>query len=312
MLIKKLQNILFLSVMCFLGIAIPIQEYYNWIDSAILLYSGIIISGILILIYWIYWFRISEERSPIFVINGLLVFAIVLTVSFQLVLRIVFLRDTILHEDILKSDWWAYRIAPEFFIFLCLLIWIISRMYGKLPIVKEDADTCIQGVMDENKLNVLSIDDDPKITETLKMQLISLKKYNVFTANTIEEGLKCFRERRYFLVFLDLRFFNEFEESRNLAKIMREEDKYVWISVLTGYAYNALNQELLEYIDDIVIKPLLFNDLKAYLLLWNLRYKRRIYYMKDIDRKFDCYGEKIRDMHFILSQKKNNKSSDPC
>lgn len=304
MLINKLQKLLFFGILFILGIGIAIQEHFDWIDSALLLYGGIIITDILILGYWIYWYRISKERSAIFIINGLIVASVVLTMCFQFVIRLYYVFDRPAYEQLLRTDTWAYRVAPEFIIFIWLLTWIASRMYGQLPAIEIDEnDKCFHGVMDENKLNVLLIDDNPQITDLLRSQLITLEKYNVMTANDTKKGLECFRDRKYFLIFLDLNFQGNFTESRELAKIMREEDKYVWITVLTGYAENALNQELLSFVDDIIIKPLTFIDLKAYLLLWNLKYKRRMFYMKKFDQRLDCYGERLKDLSFIIDKR---------
>jgi len=304
MLINKLQKLLFLIILFISMIVFSFIEYNNWIDSALILYGCIIIIGISILGYWTYWYRISKERSPIFIINGLLVFSLVITMCFQFVIRLYYIFNISYYQELLKTDYWAYRVAPELIVLLWLLTWIISRMHGQLPVIDIDKD--FHSVMDENKLNILVIDDDPDITDLLRRQLIPLEKYNVMVANDIETGLEYFRSKKYFLIFLDLSFQGNFSKSRELAKIIREEDKYVWITVLTGYINDALNQDLLEFVDDIIIKPLTFIDLKAYLLLWNLKYKRRIFYMKKFDQRLDFYGEKLNDLSFIVSKRNDN------
>jgi CheY-like chemotaxis protein len=310
MLINRMQKLIFNFLIFTIFTFLVIQEIYDLIDSALLLYGLIAVMGYIILGYWIYWYRISEERSTIFIINGLLILSISLVMTIQFFGRYTFVYHKHMYELIIKSDWWSYRVTPEFLVFIWLLSWIISRMYGKQK-TEENDKSCFNGITDENKLNVLSIDDDPSITNLIRSQLGVLDRYNIFTANTIEMGLECFRERRYFLIFLDLKFFDDFTKSRELAKIMREEDKYVWITVLTGYVENALNQELLEFVDDIIIKPLSFQDLRAYLILWNLKYRRRMYYLKNLDKRLDCYGEKLKDLYFIA---KNGAKEDgePC
>lgn len=305
MLINKLQKLLFFITLSILGIGVFFIEYYNIVDSALFLYGCIFVVGLFILAYWIYWYRISKERSSIFIINGLIVSSVVLTMCFQFVIRLYYVFDRPYYQELLKSDYWAFRVAPELVVFLWLLTWIISRMHGQLSVIELDEnDECFNGVMDENKLNVLLIDDNLQITDLLRAQLIILEKYNVFVANDTKQGLECFRDRKYFLIFLDLNFKGSFTESRELAKVIREEDKYVWITVLTGHVENALNQELLTFVDDIIIKPLTFIDLKAYLLLWNLKYKRRMFYLKKYDNRLDCYGEKLKDLSFIVDKKR--------
>jgi CheY-like chemotaxis protein len=306
MLISKLQKILFTAIMVPLVILIAIIELNNYIDAALLLYGLIVLTVLLILGHWVYWWKRSKERSIIFIVNGLLLASIVLSVSAQFFVRYLFVYDNTRLFDLLKSDWWAYRIAPEAIVLIWLLSWILSRMYGK----GEDTECYIDvdgTPIDTKKLNVLVIDDNVSTTNSLRSQLIDLKKYNVFVANTTEKGLECFKERKYFLVLLDLKFGNDFTGSENLAIEMRKLDKYVWITVLTGFIGNAYNQKLLECVDDIVAKPLSLTDLKAYLLLWNLKFRRRMYYIKDFERKFDCYGDKLKDICFIL---KNGKKGD--
>jgi CheY-like chemotaxis protein len=301
MLIQKLQKWTFWSTLLALLIPLCIQEYFDFFDSGIVLYFILIVIGLLILGHWIYWYAVSRERSVIFIFNGLLLLCIVSIMIFQLFTRFLFLYNFEEYSKVINSDIWSYRVFPEVIIFIWLFSWIFSRMHGNLPTIIDDKEI----IENEDKQNILIIDDDSNITDVLKNQLDLLGVYNIYIANTLNDGLTLFNERKYFLIILDLVFDRNSKESMNLAKDIRKKDKYVWITILTGYFVASLNQELFENIDDIVVKPLVYADLKNYLILWNLKYKRRMYYLKTVESKLFCFGEKIKDIYFMLERKED-------
>ena len=89
---------------------------------------------------------------------------------------------------------------------------------------------------------------------------------------------------------------------------MRDLDRYVFIVIYTGYFDHAFNNSLISYIDDIFQKPYTSEELRTKLFIWNLKYRRRIYYIKDLSLKVDCVKNAITKM--LEDQQDKGKSEE--
>lgn len=107
--------------------------------------------------------------------------------------------------------------------------------------------------MKEEKTRILIVDDDPSITEVLKV-ILEARGYEVDTASTGKEAIEKSMDKIYNLAILDIKLPDM--EGTKLLKAMRETSPKMIKIMLTGYpqlqnAIDALNDGA----DAYFIKP---------------------------------------------------------
>lgn len=111
------------------------------------------------------------------------------------------------------------------------------------------------------KYNILLVEDEKKIADTLQAGLNELN-FNVVTAYNGLEGKKHLSEEKYDLIILDINlpFVNGFE----LCKMIREKDQHVPVIMLTALNFTENKVEGFEMgADDYIAKPFEFIELVA-------------------------------------------------
>jgi hypothetical protein len=254
-----------------------------------------------LLVLWTYWYAKSEQSSIIFVVNGLLIFSIWFRTGVDIIVRYVFLvGDFELQKAILVSDMWAYRIFLQIVILLWLLTWIVSRIYkGEEYFKKPPSVEKTRSILE--RLNILVL-GNLELSNTLRDNEIYLNAYNIDYASSTEEGLKFCKGKKYFLILLGEKCNNtKCDNLINFVKSIRKEDNFVFLTIYTDEFFHLYNSNLMEYIDDIVIAPLDFERFRNRLVFWNLRYKRRLYFLNDLGYKIDHLKNIVSQ---ILEEKK--------
>lgn len=304
---KNITNMTNFHKLLFWSSAVPITfflilfEYMNIFDSAFILYSLSFFLSTAILVFWIYWYIKSTRRSVIFIINGLLIFSMWYRTGFDLYSRFYFIiGDFETYKKVITSDLWSYRVGIQLAVLLWLLTWIASRIFRGEEYFrgyKDEPDDHYFDTSQEVKLNVLVVDDEEAVVTVIRDQIKFLESYEIYTATTLENGMSLFKERRYFLILLDLRFKGKsINDVIDFCKQIRELDRFVFLVIVTGYIEQAYNFKLLNYIDDVISKPFNLEFLKGKLLSWAMRYRRRIFYIKDLSLKVDCVKNTIVKM----------------
>ena len=85
-----------------------------------------------------------------------------------------------------------------------------------------------------NSVNVLVIDDEPSVLESLKM-ILEIKKYNVSTAQNLEEAVAAAQKGHFDIVFIDLRFDGR-DIGLDILKKLKEIDPKIPCVIVTAYA----------------------------------------------------------------------------
>jgi len=269
-------------------------EIINIFDIGFILYLLSFFFCSVILIFWTYWYAKAENRSTIFIIVGLLIFSMWIRTGIDIYARSLYLsKELELYSYFLISNIWIYRTFFQSIVLLWLLTWIISRVFRGEEYFKDyRSDIENDDYFDYNKdikPSILAIDDEEEVLNLLEKQIDSFESFEFYKANSLEEGFELFKQRRYYLIILDLKFKNKnISNVIEFCKKVRDEDRFVFIVILTGFFDQAFNYELISYIDDIFSKPYSYTDLKNKLLIWNLKYRRRIFYIKDLSIKVDC------------------------
>ena len=107
--------------------------------------------------------------------------------------------------------------------------------------------------MPNEKARILIVDDDPSITEVLKI-ILETRGYKVDTASTGKEAMEKSEEKIYNLAILDIKLPDM--EGTKLLKAMRETSPKMIKIMLTGYPQLQNAIEALNYgADAYFIKP---------------------------------------------------------
>lgn len=306
-------KLLFYSSVIPLFLFLILFESINIYDSAFILYNLSFFFSSAILVFWVYWYVKSINRSTIFVLNGLIIFSMWYRTGFDIYSRYYYvIGDLEKYKQIITSDAWSYRVGLQLLVLLWLLTWIVSRIFKGEEYFKgyrdePNNDHYFDTLHTDIKPSILIIDDEEEVTNLLKSQIGTFDLYDIHTSNTLEDGFLQFKDRRYYLILLDLRFKGKnIDDVVDLCKRIREIDRFVFISIVTGYFDQAFNHALVSYIDDIFSKPFSVEDLKTKLFIWNLKYRRRIFYIKDLSLKVDCVKNAVTKM----LQEQGNKLID--
>ena len=107
--------------------------------------------------------------------------------------------------------------------------------------------------------NILLVEDEPKIADTLKLGL-SEHGYEVAVAYNGQAGLKLFENKSYNLIILDINIplINGYE----LCKLIRQTNTHVPVIMLT--AFSSIEDKIEGYdsgVDDYIVKPFEFKEL---------------------------------------------------
>lgn len=103
----------------------------SWFDSALLLYGLCIFFVSSCLYIWIYWWFISETRSDMFAMVGLLLASIDLTMIMQFYARWQFVFYPNDCNPLLNTDIWAYRVSLELIVVMWFFSWATGRFFGQ-------------------------------------------------------------------------------------------------------------------------------------------------------------------------------------
>lgn len=308
-------KLLFVSSIFPLIFFITIFELMNAFDSAFVLYSLSFFFSSVILIFWSYWYIKATQRSTIFLINGLLIFSMWYRTAHDMYSRAYFVMGNLeKYKEIITSDFWAYRVSIQILVLLWLLTWIVSRIFRGEEYFKDyrdeqSIDHYFEGIKPDYKPNILVVDDEQIIVSMVSSQIKSYEIYDIYGTTSLEKAIDLFKERRYFLILLDLKFENKtIDDVITFCKQVRDLDRYVFIVIYTGYFDHAFNNSLISYIDDIFQKPYTSEELRTKLFIWNLKYRRRIYYIKDLSLKVDCVKNAVSKM--LEDQQDKGKSEE--
>jgi DNA-binding response OmpR family regulator len=111
------------------------------------------------------------------------------------------------------------------------------------------------------KTRILLIDDEPLVREELGA-LLADEGYEVITGADGEEGLSLFRQEAPDMVITDVRMPRR--DGLSVAMIIRQEDPWVPVTVITGHGTESMAIEALRAgVTDFVKKPVRIDDLIA-------------------------------------------------
>jgi len=117
--------------------------------------------------------------------------------------------------------------------------------------------------------NILVIDDEELVTESLKRLLIK-EGYNVVIAKNNQEALKTIKEKDFNLIISDIRIpeIDGVEIVKNIREYLKQNGKAIVPEILiTGYASNESFKQAQELkVADYIYKPF---DIKEFLKIVN-------------------------------------------
>ena len=88
-------------------------------------------------------------------------------------------------------------------------------------------------IPDLTSLQVMVVDDEPMVRETLKLYFQSLGMENVQTVDSGENALREFEAKKYNYIFMDLMMPGI--DGIEALKRIREEDQLTSVIIMTGY-----------------------------------------------------------------------------
>ncbi len=114
--------------------------------------------------------------------------------------------------------------------------------------------------MDKDEFNILLVDDELNIRESLKL-VLETEGYNVFEADSGEEAIKQFQNNKIDLVLLDLKM--QGMSGEETLKRIKDVNSETMIIILTGYATLHSSMEAIKYgVYDYLTKPVSLNDIR--------------------------------------------------
>jgi hypothetical protein len=261
-----LRNSVFWGVLtpliCFL---IPF-EYFDWYDSAFIVYSLVVFFVTTCLCFWLFWGVISiRPPSTFFKIIILLMMGIDFVWSSNLYSRYLYVTDLEAYHQWMKSNIFAYRPALLVVIFIWILAWTVGRFFGK----QEEL------LLNLEEGHLLVVDDELSMCDLVENCAQSVNISSIDIAHDYKSAMELFQPGKYTCILIDLKLTSSVKDGAVLATDIREKDSYVAIGILTGFI-SGIQTELLIIIDDIIEKPFSINLLKVKLrLLCYLGQKRR-------------------------------------
>lgn len=244
-------------------------EMYDWFDSALLLYVITWSFVSFCLAFWTWW-GIKSRKKPtdVFTMVGMLMASIWLVLGMNIYARAMFVMDPLYYSQwISNANIWAYRVLPELFVFVWLFAWIIGRLLGEVPVVPSTP---------EHRPKVLIVEDERSISEIMKESLSQVCAFQIDQAFTMEEAEQLFVPGKYSFITMDLNLGCSTDDGCMLAYNFRRQDPLVFISIVSGHTGKMDDKDLMEVVDDFIIKPFEIDYLQLKSLLWVLRYRRRL------------------------------------
>lgn len=114
--------------------------------------------------------------------------------------------------------------------------------------------------MKHYNINILVIDDDKDICESLK-KILALDGYNVKTISRAKNALRELKKNRYHLIILDLKIPEV--KGEDLLKEIRKLDSDISVIILTAFpSVDSAVQALQSHVFDYIKKPFKINDLR--------------------------------------------------
>ena len=144
----------------------------------------------------------------------------------------------------------------------------------------------------ENNNQILVIDDNPDITDTIH-QYLSQVGFTVFTANSGEEGLKIFRKKAPKILIVDLKMPGM--SGLDVLKEIRQNDEDTEIIILTGVQEsNAIIEALRHRASDFILKPVELETLKL-TVEKSLRRLELLQQVKEYTRELENLLQDVRE-----------------
>ena len=240
-------------------------EYYSWGDAALMIYSLCAVFLLLSLSLFSFWgIKSRLKPSTFFVVVWMLLASFLYTTLFQLYARWQFIYNRSTYTEFISLDIWSYRVAPELVIFIWLFIWVVSRLLGD------------ENMKNDDRLRILLVEDDKEVSQLMHQVIDSMKTFSIDRAYSYEEALNMFQSGKYIVVTLDLNLGKSVKEGVDLAEKFRNEDKDVFITVISGYFDEVFDSRLLDTVDDFLTKPFEITVFKLKMFLWAVKYKQRL------------------------------------
>jgi CheY-like chemotaxis protein len=269
---ERLRNILFaIFLVLLVGVMVPV-EFYDLLDSALVLYCISLSILLTCTLLWALWWYISIKRPTfIFKVVGLLFIGFDYNLIMQIYARWHFVyRHEKYLEIIQDSNWWSYRELPLILIFGSILCWIWSKLFGVSEPIGGKVD------IDKGKVRILVAEDDVVLSNLLCEYMRSYGFYLTDQAFCYEAAVRLFEPGKYVCAFIDLNLGRDTSEGTNLATLYRKNDPNIFLSVISGYLKHGMDEDLLGVIDDFIQKPIEIEYFRLKLLLWSVKYARRI------------------------------------
>lgn len=261
----QLRRVLLAAFLVPMTLGTAFFKYYEWGDSALLLYMYCSFFLSVNLFVWSIWAYYSRLRpSFIFMIVLALCGGVNLVILINTYARWHFVFHPDYYESIISTDWWAYRVLPELLVFIWLFCWTISRIFG--------GDLVKNG----DRLRILLIDDDKVVSVMMHEMIDSMKVFSIDHAYSYSEALNMFIPGKYVVVSIDLNLGKSVKEGVDLAYKFRRDDKDVYIVVISGNFDKQFDERLLTSVDDFLEKPFGASVFRIKMMMWAVGYKNRI------------------------------------
>ena len=121
--------------------------------------------------------------------------------------------------------------------------------------------------------NMLIVDDDPDIANTLCEATSEVAEIKCWSAKTIAEAKSELAGKHVGIVLLDMRL--DGESGKDLAKFVNNNYPDAIIVAFTGYPDTIHSVELLKYIDDFLYKPVEIATLSDRMMTWMIASNRK-------------------------------------
>ena len=152
---------------------------------------------------------------------------------------------------------------------------------------------------------ILVVEDDQTVADLLQVRIGEMGLYDVVHSSNVVAAESVFIPGKFLVVLLDLHLGKSIEEGIYLAKKFRELDPFVIIVAVTGF-FPVFDCRLIESIDDLVQKPLDLTVMQYRIMLWSIKYCRRMDLIEQISTcvqsRFSYYKREIEDIREIQSR----------
>jgi CheY-like chemotaxis protein len=262
------QHLFPLALFALITVLSLLEIRYDY-DSALILYGILFTLITLDLSFWTWWGFASRERpTDIFIIIWLLMFSLWLVIGLNMYARYVFVFRPKDYTKFIQTDWWAYRVGPEIAVFVWVTVWIISKLFGRIP--------NFRNIEEQHRPRILIIEDEKDVSDVICKTLEPVCAYQIDVAYTVEEAKKRFVNGKYSCITVDLQLGGSIDSGVGLVKYIRENDPLVYIAVISGFISHERARTIMDLVDDFLAKPFDLDYLQLKSLMWVLKYRRRM------------------------------------